>query len=96
MGNSVGTKFEDQKPTEGDLNLSAQIKALRNELERKADDLQHMESLNKTLTMRDYKSNSELQEARKELINVWPTSSFAACLIKPVTDFFFSNKALFG
>ncbi|KAA8539473.1 hypothetical protein F0562_026165 [Nyssa sinensis] len=56
--------------TEGDDNLNAQINGLRKEIDEKEDDMQHMESLNKTLIVKEHTSNRELQDARKELISI--------------------------
>lgn len=44
--------------------------ALREELEEKAEEIQYMENLNKTLTLKERISNDELQDARKEAISV--------------------------
>ncbi|XP_059624977.1 factor of DNA methylation 5-like isoform X2 [Cornus florida] len=62
-------KLKDQNPAECDDNSGIQINALRIELEEKADDMRDLESLNKTLIVREHTSNIELQEVRKELIN---------------------------
>ncbi|KAK9282964.1 hypothetical protein L1049_011189 [Liquidambar formosana] len=62
-------KLKDNNPIENDNDLNAQIKALRNELEEKADELQHMQILNNDLTFKERMSNDELQDARKELIS---------------------------
>lgn len=45
--------------------------ALREALEEKAEEIQYMENLNKTLTLKERISNDELQDARKEAISVY-------------------------
>ncbi|KAF9598678.1 hypothetical protein IFM89_029928 [Coptis chinensis] len=49
--------------------LQKKIEALSKELEEKNSDLEHLETLNGTLIVKETMSNRELQEARKELIN---------------------------
>ena len=46
------------------------INELSEELQDKMDELDAMESLNQTLVIKESKSNTEMQEARKELENV--------------------------
>ncbi|XP_042476645.1 NAC domain-containing protein 30-like isoform X2 [Macadamia integrifolia] len=41
---------------------------LKKQLEEKADEMEDLETLNRTLVVREHQSNRELQEARKELI----------------------------
>ncbi|XP_059666284.1 factor of DNA methylation 5-like isoform X2 [Cornus florida] len=61
--------LKDQNPSECSDSSGIQIKALRKELEDKTDDMRDLESLNRTLIVREHTSNIELQEVRKELIN---------------------------
>lgn len=56
---------------EDDAAVQKKMKEMNDELESKIDDLDEMESLNKTLIMKERQSNDELQEARKELIQVF-------------------------
>lgn len=53
---------------EDDAAVQKKMKEMNDELESKIDDLDEMESLNKTLIMKERQSNDELQEARRELI----------------------------
>ncbi|KAG5557638.1 hypothetical protein RHGRI_007779 [Rhododendron griersonianum] len=64
--------LKDQNGFEGDYSLNIQLDALKEELAEKVDDLHDMETLNQTLILREHMSNVELQDARKELINVLP------------------------
>lgn len=50
--------------------MQGSLDELSKQLEEKSDEMQHMESLNKTLLVKEHMNNHELQEARKELINV--------------------------
>ena len=59
-----------QSFTKDDCVSTIQIDALRKELEEKVDELQAMDTLNQTLILKEHMSNLELQDARKELINV--------------------------
>lgn len=43
---------------------------LNRKLAEKVEEIQDIEDLNQTLIMRDHMSNQELQDLRKELINV--------------------------
>ncbi|RVW49264.1 Factor of DNA methylation 1 [Vitis vinifera] len=61
-------KLTDQNPMMSEL--KDQCIALRKELEEKTDDLQHMQSINEALIVKEQMSNRELQNARKELISV--------------------------
>lgn len=53
---------------EDDAAVQKKMKEMNDELESKIDDLDEMESLNKTLIAKERQSNDELQEARRELI----------------------------
>ncbi|KAJ0047091.1 hypothetical protein Pint_06327 [Pistacia integerrima] len=55
---------------EGDSDLTAEITELKNQLEENKEALQHSESLNQTLMLKESISNQELQDARKESISV--------------------------
>ena len=69
-------QLKAQNLFEGDnYSLNIKIDVLKEELAEKVDDLNDMENLNRTLILREHMSNVELQDARKELINV-RTSSF--------------------
>lgn len=56
---------------EDDAAVQKKMKEMNDELESKIDDLDEMESLNKTLIAKERQSNDELQEARRELIQVY-------------------------
>ncbi|GAB2269536.1 hypothetical protein Dimus_004456 [Dionaea muscipula] len=51
-----------------DAAVKKKMEEMTKELEEKVDDLQDMEELNQTLITKERRSNDELQEARKELI----------------------------
>ncbi|KAL5716723.1 hypothetical protein ACHQM5_009851 [Ranunculus cassubicifolius] len=51
------------------MQVRAKLDMTSKRLEEQSDEMQHMEALNKTLTVKEYRSNRELQEARKEVIN---------------------------
>ncbi|XVE99579.1 hypothetical protein REPUB_Repub03eG0211600 [Reevesia pubescens] len=51
------------------LNVIRHMEASLKELREKEGELEDAEALNQTLIVREHKSNNELQEARKELIN---------------------------
>ena len=57
---------------EDDAAVQNKIKEMNDELQEKVDNLENMEAMNQTLIVKERQSNDELQEARKELINVWP------------------------
>ncbi|XP_031259655.1 factor of DNA methylation 2-like [Pistacia vera] len=63
-------KLQSQNPSEGDSDLTAEITELKNQLEENKEALQHSESLNQTLMLKESISNQELQDARKESISV--------------------------
>lgn len=65
-------KLKSQVPLEGDYNMTFQIEDLMSELAEKAEELNDMEVLNQTLILKEHMSNDQLQEARKELLNVLP------------------------
>ncbi|PIA60319.1 hypothetical protein AQUCO_00300074v1 [Aquilegia coerulea] len=51
--------------------MDGNLDMLSKQLEDKNDDMQHMESLNQVLMLKERINNSELQEARIELKSVW-------------------------
>lgn len=55
---------------EGDSTFSKKIDDLKKDLDEKMDEMDHLESLNQTLIVKERKTNDELQEARKEMIAV--------------------------
>lgn len=57
-------------PDEGMDEIRKKLKEKEAELEALEAELKHSEALNTTLFVRERQSNSELQEARKELISV--------------------------
>ncbi|KAK3005124.1 hypothetical protein RJ639_017848 [Escallonia herrerae] len=65
-------KLKVQKPLGTDNSLSIHINDLSEQLAEKTEELHDMEILNQTLILRERMSNNELQDARKELINVLP------------------------
>lgn len=58
---------------QGDKLSVEEIEVLSTQMTEKMDEFQEMEELNQALIMRERISNQELQEARKELINVFPS-----------------------
>ncbi|XP_047330902.1 factor of DNA methylation 2-like isoform X2 [Impatiens glandulifera] len=71
----IHTEMENLKSQyliESEYSMVLQVDDLKEELAEKMDELHNVESLNQTLILRDHMSNNELQEARKELINVLP------------------------
>ena len=55
---------------EDDIEVLKKMEASLKELREKEGELEDLEALNQTLIVRERKSNDELQDARKELINV--------------------------
>uniref|UniRef100_A0A1D1YNS1 Protein SUPPRESSOR OF GENE SILENCING 3 n=1 Tax=Anthurium amnicola TaxID=1678845 RepID=A0A1D1YNS1_9ARAE len=54
---------------EEDMAIKKKVEEMSEELKDKIEEMEDMESLNQTLLVKERKSNDELQEARKELIN---------------------------
>ncbi|CAK9135624.1 unnamed protein product [Ilex paraguariensis] len=54
---------------DGDLEILKKVESMQKMLREKEGDFDDLESLNQTLIVKERKSNDELQEARKELIN---------------------------
>lgn len=55
---------------EGDKEVIEKVDTMLKDLREKEENLEAVESLNQTLIVTERMSNEELQEARKELINV--------------------------
>ena len=55
---------------DGDVELKKKMDAVEQDLREKEQDLEDLESLSQTLIIKERQSNDELQQARKELINV--------------------------
>lgn len=55
---------------DGDAQVLEKVDTMLKGLREKEDELEDLEALNQTLIVKERKSNDELQEARKELINV--------------------------
>jgi len=53
-----------------DTAIKKKMEEMNSELEDKIESLEDMESMNSTLIVKERQSNDELQEARKELIEV--------------------------
>lgn len=63
---------------EEDGDVKKKINSIREELKEKEEELDGLEDLNQALIINERKTNDELQDARKELINV--ISFFSAFL----------------
>ncbi|XP_057955214.1 protein INVOLVED IN DE NOVO 2-like [Malania oleifera] len=63
---------------EGDLESKKKVETIQEELTEKEEELEALEALNQTLIVKQRKSNDEVQEARKELINSLRDSSSRA------------------
>lgn len=63
---------------DGDLELKKKMAEVENDLKEKLEEFEDMEELSQTLIVKERKSNEELQEARKELINGFKGSSVLA------------------
>ena len=73
------------------LRLRQELDELAEELKQKVDELEPMEFLNQTLIIKEKKSNDELQDARKELIDVsyhidWPAIEYYALVLSQIND----------
>ena len=55
---------------DGDVEVLKKVDALLQDLREKEQSLEDLDALNQMLIIKERKSNDELQEARKELINV--------------------------
>ncbi|KAK3020254.1 hypothetical protein RJ639_045578, partial [Escallonia herrerae] len=54
---------------DGDMVVRKKMESIREDLKDKVEELEGLEDLNQALIIRELKSNDELQDARKELIN---------------------------
>lgn len=54
----------------GDSEAIKKMKSIEESLKEKEEDLEDLEDLSQALIIKERKSNDELQEARKELVNV--------------------------
>lgn len=77
-------KLQDQNAVASNGNPNTEINALKMEIEEKTEEIQGLQTLNHILVSRDFKSNQELQECRKELIKVRLHSLSLASLIKVI------------
>nr|XP_011461200.1 PREDICTED: factor of DNA methylation 2-like isoform X1 [Fragaria vesca subsp. vesca]XP_011461201.1 PREDICTED: factor of DNA methylation 2-like isoform X1 [Fragaria vesca subsp. vesca] len=71
------TELEDQKDQAAEDSGEIRIK-----LKEKEEELANVEALNNTLIVKELKSNTELQEARTELIRGWESASRAFIRLK--------------
>lgn len=55
---------------DGDMEAKKKMESIQEELKDKEEDLEDLELTNQALIVKERKNNDELQEARKELINV--------------------------
>ncbi|KAH6803051.1 hypothetical protein C2S51_034497, partial [Perilla frutescens var. frutescens] len=56
---------------DGDEEVSEKLHVIQQELEEKKEEFEHLEQINQALIVKEHKSNDELQEARKKLINIF-------------------------
>lgn len=56
-----------------DLEVLKEVEEIHKNLRDKEEELEHIQSLNQTLVVQERKRNDELQDARKELIEVTHT-----------------------
>ncbi|XP_058199647.1 factor of DNA methylation 1-like isoform X1 [Rhododendron vialii] len=72
---------------DGDLEQKKKRNALQQDLAKKEQDLEDLESLSQALIIKERKSNDEVQQARKELINgLMGQSAWATIGIKTMGD----------
>lgn len=55
---------------EENMEIKNKMEAILKEIKEKEESMEHMETLNQTLVVKERNTNDELQDARKELINV--------------------------
>lgn len=55
---------------DGDVEVLEKVDTMLKDLREKEETFEDLEALNQTLIVKERKSNDELQEARKELVNV--------------------------
>ncbi|KAI3446101.1 hypothetical protein Pfo_002766 [Paulownia fortunei] len=65
---------------DGDELEAEKLYAIQRELEEKEEELEYLEALNQDLIVKERKSNDEVQEARKQLINVLMEQSSRASI----------------
>ncbi|KAI3450386.1 hypothetical protein Pfo_007051 [Paulownia fortunei] len=65
---------------EGDMEDKKKLESIEEELRDKEEELDGLESLNQALIIKERKTNDELQEARKQLINVLKDSRANICV----------------
>lgn len=70
---------------EGDLEAKKKLESIQEEIKESEEELESLETLNQTLIIKERLTNDEVQEARKELINV----SIRTFLIHPRNFFSF-------
>ncbi|KAK3232145.1 hypothetical protein Dsin_004026 [Dipteronia sinensis] len=77
---------------DGDAEVLEKMDTILKDLREKEGELEDLDALNQTLVVKERKSNDELQEARKELVNV-STFEFhnLKCLL-PITNLLVANK----
>lgn len=65
-----------------DTETKKRMDVIRADLQEKEEELEDLDALNQTLMVKERKTNDELQDARKELINVSSFSfPFVVCII---------------
>lgn len=55
---------------DGDMEILKKVEDIHESLREKEGEYEYLEALNQTLIVKERKSNDELQDARKELVNV--------------------------
>ena len=73
--------------SDGDAEIVKEVEEIYKGLTEKEEELADLDKFNQTLILRERRTNDELQEARKELVNV---------RIKSVIFFFFFSFKSFG
>ncbi|XP_059626605.1 factor of DNA methylation 4-like [Cornus florida] len=66
---------------DGDMEVKRKMESIENDLKEKEEELEDLEALNQALIVKERKSNDELQEARKELVNGLKEQSNSRSLI---------------
>ena len=67
---------------EDDEAVQRKMKEMNEELNQKIEDMNHLETMNQTLMIRERQSNDELQEARNVLISVRIPDFYSLTYIK--------------
>lgn len=65
---------------EGDIEDKKKLDSIEEELRDKEEELEHLESLNSNLIIKERRANEEVQEARKQLITVFKDSRANICV----------------